>query len=322
MVSAVNDSAIIPKKAWPEPFPEWQAAIEHWDWMWFAHTYGFGSLFAVITMYAFCALCRFCKIVFAKQKVHLLVMNLELMVAGFGRSLVLFWDPYFSRGSPSAVQNIVVLISWGVATACITSAFSIMLLIFLETTKTRLGPPHLRNLKFLVSVTLSNIIYMAMSDLVVWFYPEAKVMIFICHIAFVIWGLAISVGYFVAGLRMWRNLKSTLQARKVSDQCFLRDFRKLKRLFLFMSMASVFGLLNFSVSLYVSVGEYGVFARGCYAKHWPWFAIQTTMRILELLLTAIVFRIAVDNAKDCSQRDIKTAKNSATQSAAESQTTL
>lgn len=156
----------------------------------------------------------------------------------------------------------------------------------------------------------------------VWFYPEAKVMIFICHIAFVIWGLAISVGYFVAGLRMWRNLKSTLQARKVSDQCFLRDFRKLKRLFLFMSMASVFGLLNFSVSLYVSVGEYGVFARGRYAEHWPWFAIQTAMRILELLLTAIVFRIAVDNAKDCSQRDIKTAKNSATQSAAESQTTL
>lgn len=313
MDSVSNDSAFIANKVWPEPFPEWSEALKDWGWVWFAHVYGFGSLFVVLTLYAFCSLCRFRKTFFAKHKIHLLVMNHALIVAGLGRSLGLFWDPYFSSSSDSAAQNLVILTSWGIATACITAAFSIMLLIFLETTKTKLGPPKLRNLPFLVSVTLANIVYLVISDLVVWFYPQAKLMIFICHIAFAIWGLAISVGYFVSGLKMWRNLKSTLQAPAGNNKCFLRDVRKLKRLFLLMSAASIFGVCNFSVSLYVSVGEFGVFASGHYAKHWPWFAIQTTMRIQELLLSALVFRISVDNPKHCNQQ-FTIVRNSTTKS--------
>lgn len=113
------------KQAWPEPFPEWTAAIEEWGWMWFAHIYGFGSLFALMTFYAFFSLYRFRKTFFARQKVHLRVMNYSFMVAGFGRSLDLFWDPYGSRESSSVIQNLVLLTCWGIATACLTSAFSI-----------------------------------------------------------------------------------------------------------------------------------------------------------------------------------------------------
>ena len=290
------------KHGWPEPFPEWPVAIEEWGWMWFAHVYGFGSLFTLITLYAFFSLYRFRKTFFARQKVHLRVMNYSLMVAGFGRSLKLLWDPYGSSESSSMIQNLTLLTCWGIATACMTSAFSIMLLIFLETTKTKLGPPKLRNLPFLVSVTIANIVYLIVSDLVVWFYPRAKVMIFVCHVTFAIWGLAISAGYLIAGLRMWRNLRSTLQANTSHDKRSLRDVRKLKRLFLFMSAASIFGVCNFSVSLYVSVGEFGVFTGESYAKSWPWFAIQTAMRIMELILSALIFVIAVDSPRRAHEK--------------------
>lgn len=300
-MAEANDSGPSAINVWPEPFPEWTVAIKKWGWMWFAHVYGFGSLFALLTLYAFSSLYRFRKALFARQKVHLRVMSFTLMAAGFGRSLALFWDPYTSSESSSAIQNLVVLTSWGIATACMTSAFSIMLLIFLETTKTKLGPPKLRNLPLLVSITLSNIVYLTMSDLVVWFYPEAKVMIFICHVIFAIWGLAISAGCFVAGFKMWRNLRSTLQAHTSMDQCSLRDVKKLKRLFVFMSAASIFGACNFSVSLYISIGEFGVFTSESYAKSWPWFAIQTTMRMMELLLSALIFLIAVDSPRNCNQ---------------------
>lgn len=300
-MAEANDSGPSAINVWPEPFPEWTVAIKKWGWMWFAHVYGFGSLFALLTLYAFSSLYRFRKALFARQKVHLRVMSFTLMAAGFGRSLALFWDPYTSSESSSAIQNLFVLTSWGIATACMTSAFSIMLLIFLETTKTKLGPPKLRNLPLLVSITLSNIVYLTMSDLVVWFYPEAKVMIFICHVIFAIWGLAISVGCFVAGFKMWRNLRSTLQAHTSVDQCSLRDVKKLKRLFVFMSAASIFGACNFSVSLYISIGEFGVFTSESYAKSWPWFAIQTTMRMMELLLSALIFLIAVDSPRNCNQ---------------------
>ncbi|KAJ7334386.1 hypothetical protein OS493_014697 [Desmophyllum pertusum] len=328
IASVANDSAFNrAKQTWPEPSPEWTAAIEEWGWMWFAHIYGFGSLFALMVLYAFFSLYRFRKTFFAKQKVHVRVMNYVLMTAGFGRSLALFWDPYVSSESSSAIQTLVVLISWGIATACMTSAFSIMLLIFLETTKTKLGPPKLRNLPFLVSVTLVNVVYLTMSDLVVWFYPKAKVMIFICQVIFAIWGIAISVGYFVAGSRMWRNLRATLQAHTSNDQCFLRDLRKLRRLFLFMSVASFFGVCNFTVSLYVSVGEFGVFTGKSYAKSWPWFAIQTTLRIMELLLSALIFLIAVDNPRNCNRQKstslskLTTVRKSTIESANEFQTT-
>lgn len=300
-MAEANDSGPSAINVWPEPFPEWTVAIKKWGWMWFAHVYGFGSLFALLTLYVFSSLYRFRKALFARQKVHLRVMSFTLMAAGFGRSLALFWDPYTSSESSSAIQNLVVLTSWGIATACMTSAFSIMLLIFLETTKTKLGPPKLRNLPLLVSITLSNIVYLTMSDLVVWFYPEAKVMIFICHVIFAIWGLAISAGCFVAGFKMWRNLRSTLQAHTSMDQCSLRDVKKLKRLFVFMSAASIFGACNFSVSLYISIGEFGVFTSESYAKSWPWFAIQTTMRMMELLLSALIFLIAVDSPRNCNQ---------------------
>lgn len=324
--SAANDSGINnAKQTWPEPSPEWSSAIEEWGWMWFAHVYGFASLFALMTMYAFSSLCRFRKTFFAKQKVHLRVMNFALMAAGFGRCLALFWDPYASRESTSVIQNLVLLTSWGIATACMTSAFSIMLLIFLETTKTKLGPPKLRNLPFLVSITTANIVYLILSDLVVWFYPKAKVMIFVCHVTMAIWGLAIFAGYFVAGVRMWRNLKSTLQARSSNNQYSIRDMKKLKRLFIFMSAASIFGVCNFSVSLYVSIGEFGVFTAESYAKSWPWFAIQTTMRTMELLLSALVFLIAVDSPRTCSQNSqsvsrFATARKSTIESPSESQT--
>lgn len=300
-MAEANESGPSAINVWPEPFPEWTEAIEKWGWMWAAHIYGFGSLFALLTLYAFSSLYRFRKAIFARQKVHLRVMCFALMAAGFGRSLVLFWDPYTSSESTSAIQNVVVLTSWGIATACMTSAFSIMLLIFLETTKTRLGPPKLRNVPVLVSITFSNIVYLTVSDLIVWFYPKAKVMIFICHVTFAIWGLAISGGCFVAGFKMWRNLRSTLQTHTSMDQCSLRDVKKLKRLFVFMSTASIFGVFIFSVSLYTTIGEFGVFSGKSYAKSWPWFAMQTTMRMMELLLSTLIFLIAVDNPRNCNQ---------------------
>ena len=297
------------KHGWPEPFPKWTEAIREWNWMWYAHIYGFGSLFALITLFAIGYLFWFRRSVLSEWKVHRLVMTSLLIVTNFGRSFCLLWDPYGSRGTRTSVQTLLTITSWGTALACLTSAFSIMLLIFLETTKTKFGPPKLRNLPFLVSVTLVNIVFLIVSDLVVWFHPEAKVMIFVCHVTFAAWGLGISVGYFIACVRMWRNLKPSLRTPSVSDRCLLRDIQKLKRLFFFMCTASLFGLSTFSVSIYISVGEFGVFSEASNAKIWSWFAIESTLRSLEILLSALIFLIAVKNQKACKSRSNEGSKS-------------
>ncbi len=277
--------------SWAEPSPNWLEAIEEWNWLWEVHIYGYGTIFAVIAFAAAVYLIVSRKATFTKHRVHLAVMNIALFTTGFLRALILFWDPYASSGNTTDLQLLVCIISWGIATACLTSSFSIMLLIFLETTKTSLGPARLKNLTCLVSITLANIFYLVLSDLLVWFHPGAKVMIFICHITFAVWGLAVSIGYSVSGIRMWRNLKPSLGV------VFNRDSSRLKRLFVLMCAASLFGVMKFSLSLYTAIGEYGVFADIGYVKSWPWFAVQSSLRTLESLMGAMIFSIGFNNRK-------------------------
>ena len=152
--------------------------------LWKAHVYGFEGLFVLVALYAIMCFIASRKTVLAQHRAHRTVMNFILLVAGFLRSLILFWDPYASSSDTTDLQLLFCIISWGISTACITSSFSIMLLIFLETTKTSLGPARLKNLPCLLSITLVNIVYLLVSDLMVWFHPEAKVMIFISHVTF------------------------------------------------------------------------------------------------------------------------------------------
>ena len=172
------------QRPWVEPSPNWIKALKKLKWLWELHVYGFAMLFVAVAFYSAVCLIASHKTIFTRQRVHRVVMNLALLVAGFLRSLILFWDPYASSSDTTDLQLLFCIISWGISTACITSSFSIMLLIFLETTMTSLGPARLKNLPCLLSITLVNIVYLLVSDLVVWFHPEAKVMIFISHVTF------------------------------------------------------------------------------------------------------------------------------------------
>ena len=297
-----NETSDSSPRSWVEPSPNWLEAIQQWKWLWEVHVYGFGTIFVLIAFFAMIclAICR--KAIFTRHRVHLALMNTALVTTGFCRSLILFWDPYASSGDTSNSQLLFCIISWGIGTACITSSFSILLLIFLETTKTSLGPARLKNLPCLMSITLANIFYLLVSDLVAWFHPEAKVMIFICHFTFATWGLAISIGYSVAGVRMWRNLKSSL-GETFFNRALDRDFKQLKRLFVLMCSASCFGIIRFSLSLYTAVGVYGVFADIGYVKSWPWFVVQTLLRTLESLMSLFIFLISFRNRKSISATD-------------------
>ena len=286
-----NNTGGFPLRSWAEPSPNWLEAINEWSWLWKVHVYGYGTIFALIAFVAACYLVVSHKATFTRHRVHLAVMNIALFTTGFLRALILYWDPYASRRDTTDLQLLACIISWGISTACITSSFSIMLLIFLETTKTSLGPARLKNLPCLVSITLANIFYLVLSDLVVWFHPGAKVMIFVCHVTFAVWGFAISVGYSVAGIRMWRNLKPSL------GEVFDQDSKRLKRLLVLMCAASWFGVVKFSLSLYTAIGEYGVFADIGYVKSWPWLAVQSSLRTLESLMCAMIFFIGFNNRK-------------------------
>ena len=141
--NSTSDSSL---RSWAEPSPNWLEAIKEWSWLWEVHIYGFGTIFVLITLFAVFYLVYSRKTTFSRQRVHLAVMNIALFTAGFLRALILFWDPYASSSDTTDLQLLFCIISWGISTACITSSFSIMLLIFLETTTISLGPARLKNL--------------------------------------------------------------------------------------------------------------------------------------------------------------------------------
>ena len=95
---------------------------------------------------------------------------------------------------------------------------------------------------------------------------------------------------------MWSNLKSSL-GEIFFNRALDRDTRRLKRLFVLMCAASWFGVIKFSLSLYTSIGEYGVFADIGYVKSWPWFVVQSSLRTLESLMCAFIFFIGFNNRK-------------------------
>lgn len=282
---------------WVEPSPNWLIAKRELRWLWDAHVYGFGAIFALIATFSIIFIVCKRGAIFKKRKAHFAVMLSVLAVAGFLRSVVLLWDPYVSSHNSPDSQVLFCVISCGIARACITSNFSIMLLILVETTKTSLRPARLKNLPFLITITLVNVLYLLLSELVVWFHPKARVMIFICHVTFASWGLVVSIGYSVAGSRMWRNLKASLGGAFFSvtlDQ----ESNSLKRLIILMCFASSFGVIDFTLSLYTTIGEFGAYSDERYIKSWHWFIVQSMLRTLESLQCIFIFLIVFKAPND------------------------
>ena len=89
----------------------------------------------------------------------------------------------------------------------------------------------------------------------------------------------------------------------------LRDFRRLKRLFILMCWASFTGIFKFSLSLYNAIGEYGVFFDIGYVKSWPWFAVHSSLRLLEFLTCFFIFLIALKNGNNNSQTNPEVCSN-------------
>lgn len=127
-------------------------------------------------------------------------MNFVLVVIGFFCFFVLFWDFYVFCENIFSLLVLFCIIFWGIGMVCIILSFSIVFLIFIEMMKILLGFVCFKNLLFLMLIMLLNILYLLLLDLVVWFYFEVRVMVFICYVIFVIWGLVVFIGYFVVGI--------------------------------------------------------------------------------------------------------------------------
>lgn len=280
--------------AWVEPSPNWVSTLQALKWLWYAHVYGFGVSFLVLALCSVVSITALFRSGRSRNKTHFIVISLLLFHLGALRGVVLFWNPYLSSGNDSKSGVLACVVSWGIAKACLTAAFSIMLLIFLETTRIALAPPRFQNLPFLVAVAFVNIGYLTLSDTVVIFYPAAKVLILICQVTFAVWGLLVCLGYLLACKRMQDNLISSKNFR---NQFFAAETKRLSRLRSLILAASAFGAGNFALSIYISASKQGVLSEMGEVDSWSWYGTQTSLRLLELLMSLFLILVGHNNKR-------------------------
>ena len=225
-----------------------------------------------------------------------------LVVMGSTRSFVLFLNPYSTvvRSSESLIVIFTILI--GIGGACTTSAISILLLIVLDSTKATLGPSQLTQLPVFLSITVTNVIYLVVADITVWFEPGAKLLVLVCRVTFSIWGLLITIGYLVACARIRRNLSASNSMSSYNNS-FHAQSKGLRRLLRLLYVCAFLGMLYFALSIYSATStEYGVRNDGAYVKReWIWLALQTTSRILELFLSMLMLAVTTHTMRSESE---------------------
>ena len=283
------------KPPWPEPAPNWPEAKQVWKWSWPFHVWFFATLYTIVVVRSIQVLYKQLKEHFqlrTRKTNHRPYMNLILLAFGLTRAVFLIWDPYGSNPNHSKPQLVVCIILFGIGTACITSAFSILLLIILESTRISLGPSRFQNLSFLLAVLVINVLYVTVSDLVVAHFNSAKIMILICQITFAIWGILIASGFTLAAVRLWRNVKASRQTAQ-NVPSLSEDNKKVLRLVSLMYLASFSGVVMFSVIIYSALGDTGVFNETGEVRNWPWLAVQTLLRSCETGMCLLIFLIAL-----------------------------
>ena len=286
------------QKPWPEPVPDWLQAKNVWKWVWPFHVYFFTVLYCLVIIRGFYVLLRHGKVFFHSRNHR---FSLNFLLLGFGTVRVVFfsWDPYGSNPNHTKTELVACIITFGIGTACITSAFSVFLLIVLESTRISLTPSKFQNRAFLLGVFTVNVVYVTISDLIVAHFQKAKVMILICQITFALWGILVAMGYALTAARMWRNLKASRQSAQFNP-ALAAEGKKVTRLVILLYLASICGVTLFSTFVYSALGETGVYNESGVVSNWPWIAVQTLLRTCETFMCLLIFLIALKVKTACT----------------------
>lgn len=206
--------------SWPEPEPRWSEAFNDWGAAWPLHIYIFGLFYTFAFIFAtVCILSIIKKFKDGKAK---LTMALLVMVLLFNvsRAISLFADPYYAFNN---IHFILARIIWSVGLPFLTSSFSLVFLVLLDTTKMDIGPPKFQRFSAISIVTGIHITIVVTSDFIVFYNESAKMMLVFCQGIFLSYGLTLAIGYMYVGIKMKQNCAAGSMHGKYSNSIMQSD---------------------------------------------------------------------------------------------------
>lgn len=264
---------------WAEPEPDWNTAVNVWKTAWPAHVYGLASIFVVLGIISLIELVRIH--VKSKRKTALKV-SLLIMMTFFcvTRAVTLFADPYGSKGM---INPILSRILFAIGHPCIISAMSLLLLVLIDTTKMNIAPPTFQRVQFIIAVVFFHIVLVLITDIIVAFYVETKVLILICQIYYLLLGFVLTIGYARVGIKIATNSSASVTPDA-----------KMEKLKVLIGLASVTGFAIVCVTIYGAAGVFGIYSDVKVVDPWPWWAFQTVLRVLEVIMVVVLLVMNVN----------------------------
>lgn len=283
------------------PSPEWISAKQQWGIAWQLHIYTIGVLFLILAIYTLCSLIRLGNRHNLITRGYFVTLNLVLLLLGTTRATLFLIDAYNSNGIfHSALAHIL----FNTAFPCLTSALSIEIFALLNTLKLKILPASSSKIQqtgILAAIIVSHFILSFTTDVVIGIYANTFVLIVICQVVFISWGLLLSSAYFYmfrklifAGKRQQKQIDHINMVQSHNPQ-YTNNKPKLTILFaikmtlftaicvVLLVVLQIYNLVNvFRVA--INYGNVHPFSEA-----WSWWTYQLCMRIIELL---VAFSIA------------------------------
>ncbi|XP_071805030.1 uncharacterized protein [Asterias amurensis] len=177
------------------------------------HSYIFGGLcLALLLLTSYITY----KLIRKRHKIRFLLTIEILAIAFFSfRVLFLLIDPYRIRG---IVPEIIGMFLEDLALPCLTSAFALVQLTFWELTKIRIMEMY--RLSLLIGFILTHFVVILLIDFVVIFAQGFCVLLVVCQLLTIAWGLILSCGFFCTIRRLHiiqKDNNNTLRRKQVTS---------------------------------------------------------------------------------------------------------
>ena len=259
--------------------------LDHWALKLYSYT--FVTLFGALAVIIFIAFVQQWVQAVRNRNIHGRFTTVELLLAAALKFLRHLITPLFLQDAPKEIFMATLFIE-SFSEALILSAFSIRLLILLETTKTSLTAPKLQNIWVLLCISAIFAAILLVFSLLV-FYGFREIWYLLSNTILFILGIAICIGYIVAGYRMWRNLKSSRQLRRVTGEPRLKHI--IRRVFVSACLTALMIILD----LLMAAKIYRLYSRRrvTRASIWSTYAVMFLEKSVEFSVMSLIFWIVV-----------------------------
>lgn len=254
-------------------------------------------MFALIAIYSLVSIARLWNRKNLLSQPYFLALNFLVLLLAVSRSVYLFVDAYNSN---ALLPPLAAYLLNAVVFPCLTSTFSLMFSALLAATRMTFISKSVTSAKLVAVVIAVHFLLSFTTDILTGLHLDARVLLFVCQVFYVLWGLVIFFGFTIIFSRLYKAalLRQNLMDKHTSRKLGLSNKQhKPPKLTLSLGVkvtlvSAIFGLATVALLVYGMVDVYGVFNYKSRLEPWKWWAYHTTFRLLEIAICITISFVA------------------------------